>query len=75
MKIENRGDTVFVSHNGLTIFFNKRKNNTTGEPFIAVNVHFNEGMQEDKKWRKIADMILSTNNLTELNSQLTNLNR
>jgi hypothetical protein len=75
LKIDNkRDDTVFVSHNGLTLFFNKRKNKETGETFYSLNVHVNKGTYENKQWEKIADMILTPENLTDLNSKLAVFN-
>ena len=75
MKIDTkRDDTVFISHNGLSLFFNKRKNGQTGEVFYSLNVHVNKGTYDDKKWEKVADMTLSSENLTDFNSKLAILN-
>ena len=51
MKIEKRGESVFISHNGLTVFFNKQKEGYT--------IKATERLQ-DGSWRTAGEMSITS---------------
>jgi hypothetical protein len=59
LKIERRGDSCFISHNGLTIFFNKFQDKKTHELVFNIRVNaadYEQGSGLVKKWRSVGEM-------------------
>ena len=69
MKIENRQDSVFMAHNGMSIFFNKRSNSRDGS-WINVNVTVKG---EGEMWHNIGDMDVRLSDITVLLLKLEEL--
>jgi hypothetical protein len=54
VKIEKRGDSCFISHNGLTLFFNKRvKDEMLGVGDYQIRVQKRE---RDGQWHLVGEM-------------------
>lgn len=54
MKVEKRGDSCFISHNDLTIFFNKRvKDEVLGTGDYQIRVQKRE---RDGQWHLVGEM-------------------
>ena len=52
MKVENRGNSCFISHEGVSVFFNKQKE---GDYTIRVNKqNVHDGFTD--KWSTVAEM-------------------
>lgn len=66
MKIERRGNTVFIAHNKLAIFFNRGK----GGYVVRVNKGF-----EDDSWTTVGEMDVEPDQLRRLLEALGDLSR
>lgn len=73
MKLEKRENTVFVSHGGLTVFFNALKNRETGEKFYSINVNQNTGDRANSKWETVGQMTVNPDLFNELALGLASL--
>jgi hypothetical protein len=59
LKVEKRGNSVFISHNDLTIFVNKFQDKETHQAFFNVRVHKAEkqnGNGLNKVWKPVGMM-------------------
>lgn len=69
MKIERRDYTVFIAHNGLTLFFNRYVDKETKKPFFFIRankgLHGVEGT-EITSWITVGEMRVEPEDLKKL---------
>ena len=73
MKLEKRDNSVFISHGGLTVFFNALRNRETGEKFYSISVNKAEGEPENRTWTKTGNMTVNPDVFADLTLKLASL--
>ena len=76
MKIERRDNSVFIAHNGLSIFFNKFEDKATHEQSFSIRVNKAElerGSGLVKKWHFVGDMVVDRAGYDQLCAMMNQL--
>jgi len=76
LKVEMRGNSCFISHNGLTVFFNRFHDKQTHKVTFNIRVHKAEkqnGNGLSKVWKPVGEMDVSAEDYALLTKFLADL--